>query len=260
MYHRHSTSSTGGAPPQHHQQPYSFQRAQSVGARPQSQFRRSFENSSNHANSSHFNPNVSDTSYSSLPNYGKRNSFSNAQESSEYDTKYRKRSNNAGSMSLESFLLWRVLPCLVLILLPWVPTHFARRQVRSKKLAIDFIIQDQKELVEKLDDRTAKIKELKLDLESLHRDNELSFQELKMNGKSPENLAAGDKGVTGETTVTNMESDEYASLEEEEHVLLQRIDRLEKSIQKRSAKRIIQRCVVAFPIVLKQHVNFDKCF
>ena len=236
MYQRRSSSSSGSAPPQHHQQPYQFQRARSMGARPQSNLNRSYDG----GNNSQFNSNARNTSYSSLPDvdenyYGK--------SASDADNKYHKRSNNTGSMPLQSFLLWRVVPCLVLILLPWIPNQFVRNQVKSKKLALETIVQEQKDMVKKLDETTEKIKHLKREVEDLHRDNEFSYQELKNNGKTPENLAAGDESVTTASSITDMESEEYAKMEEEEEVLMNRIDRLEKSIQKDAVKRITDRCV-----------------
>ncbi len=94
-------------------------------------------------------------------------------------------------------------------------------------------------MVKELDQTTEKIKNLKREIESLHKDNELSYQELKHNGKNPGNLAAGDSSVTAASRITDMESDEYAKLEEEEEVLMNRINRLEKTIQKDSMKRVI---------------------
>jgi hypothetical protein len=249
MYHRHTTSSNGGATPQHHHQPYAFQRARSMGSRPPSHLKRSHDGSNSDANSNNqFNKNNRNTSYSSLPEtdedyYENSNAIANANAnggSDDYDNKYRKRSSNnkIASMTLQSFLVWRVLPCLVLILLPWIPNQFVRNQVRSSKRAIETIIREQKDMVENLDQTTEKIKQLKQDVENLHKDNELSFQELKQNGKSPENLAAGDETVEGSSSITDMESDEYSKMEEEEEVLINRIDRLEKNIQKSAVKRL----------------------
>ena len=127
--------------------------------------------------------------------------------------------------------------------LPWIPNQFVRNQVHSKRLAIETIILEQKDLVESLDETTENIKELKRDIEILNKDNELSFQELRRYGKNPSNLAAGDNiGGTDDNNnnevTTDMESEEYAILEEEEEVLVQRIDTLEKSIQKSAMKRL----------------------
>ena len=195
------------------------------------------------------------TSFSSLPDadenyYGQ--SGSNSNFGSDHDDKYQKRSSNTGSMPLQSFLLWRVIPCLVLVLLPWIPNQFVRNQVRSKKLVLETIVQEQKDMVKKLDETTEKIKNLKKEVEDLHKDNELSYQELKHNGKTPQNLAAGDESVTIASSITDIESEEYAKLEEEEEILMNRIDRLEKRIQKDSAKRLTDRYV--------QLLNFGLVF
>lgn len=212
-----------------------------MGTRPQSQLnRRSYDGSNGNTNSNQINNDMRNTSYSSLPDTNKKiNPFnSDTNGSSDYGDKYHKNRNSIGSMSVQAFLIWRVMPCLILILLPWIPNQFVRHQIRSKKHEIETLIQDQKDLVERLDTTHDKIKELKLEVEHLHKDNELSYQELKFNGKSPENLAAGDKEATGGSTITDMESEEYAKMEEEEEVLVNRIDRLEKSIQKSAVKRL----------------------
>ncbi len=93
-------------------------------------------------------------------------------------------------------------------------------------------------MVKKLDETTEKIKNLKIEVDQLHKDNELSYQELQQNGKTPENLAAGDESITTTSKITDMESEEYANLEEEEEVLMNRIDRLENGIQKAATKRL----------------------
>lgn len=242
MYQRHTTSSNGGAQPQQNQQQYQFQRARSLGTRPQSQLHRrsSYDGSNNNTNSNQFNNNIGNSSYSSLPDTNKNSNpfHSDTDGSSDYGDKYNKTRNRIGSMSVQAFLMWRILPCLVLILLPWIPNQFVRNQIRAKKAEIETIIQDQTDLVERLDKTHEKIKELKLEVENLHKDNELSYQELKFNGKTPENLAAGDKEATGGSSITDMESEEYAKMEEEEETLVNRIDRLEKTIQKNAVKRL----------------------
>mmetsp|Transcript_2433 Transcript_2433/g.6525 ORF Transcript_2433/g.6525 Transcript_2433/m.6525 type:complete len:423 (+) Transcript_2433:211-1479(+) len=243
MYHRHSTSSTGstgsGAPPQHHQQAYPFQRARSMGSRPTSQMNSSYDN------------NVSNNgSYSSFPDtddnyYGKSNNSNNAHYRSgqaDSDCKYSKRNNNS-YVNMPAFIVWRVVPCLILMLLPWIPNQFVRSQVKSKRIEIETIIQEQKELVKNLDATTSKINDLKEEVEILNKDNELSFQELRRNGKTPGNLAAGEEdsgaGVGGGTA--DMESEGYQKIEGEEDILIKRIDKLEKSIQKSAVKRLSKR-------------------
>lgn len=161
----------------------------------------------------------------------------------DFDNKYSKQSNiYKGGMNVQAFIVWRILPCVVLTLLPWVPNlFFLRSEMRLKKLALETIIKEQKDIVESLDETTESIKELKRDVEFLNKDNELSFQELKRNGKSPENLAAGGVGgdkAYGGGTIADMESEEYQALEEEEELLVERIDQLEKHIQQSAIKRL----------------------
>lgn len=244
MYHRqHSTSSNGstgsGAPPQHHQQSLDpFQRSKSMGLQPPS-----------HSSISYDNTVGNNTSYSSLPDvdgnqYGKSNNRNNS-HSSDYDNKYNKRGNkNSGSgMNTVAFVVWRIAPFLVLILLPWIPNQFVRSKVKSKRLELETIIQEQKEMVENLDLTTDKIKDLKREVEFLYRDNELSFQELKRNGKTPANLAAGEEdgaAMMGGGT-SDMDSEGYAKIEEDEEILVRRIDKLEKRIQSSAIERLSER-------------------
>ena len=133
--------------------------------------------------------------------------------------------------------------------IPWIPCHYVRRQVKSKKGAIETIIREQKDLVANLDETTASIKELKHDIEMITKDNELSFQEIRRNVKNPGNLADDNIAVgtrADGVPTANIESDEYAKLEEEEEIIVQRIDSLEKSIQKSAEKRISERHVFIF--------------
>ncbi len=159
-------------------------------------------------------------------------------------------------MPLQSLLVWRLLPFLVLILLPWIPNQFMQSQMRSKKLALETVMQEQKDMVKQLDETTEKIKNLKKEIDNLHKDNELSYQELKQNGKNPGNLASGDSSVTATSSITDMESEEYAKLEEEEEVLVNRINRLERTIQKESMKRVTE--VYVHPLFF-DFVVFSLC-
>eukprot|EP00536_Pseudo-nitzschia_multiseries_P005802 jgi/Psemu1/65267/estExt_Genemark1.C_1160028 len=248
MYQRHSTSSTGspvsGAPPQHQQQPYPFQRARSTGSRATTQINSSYDN------------NVSNNmSYSSMPDsddncYGRRNNANYAHGNSghaDYDNKYDKRNNaNNGSLNMPAFII-------------------VRSQVKSKRIDIETIVQEQRALVDNLDATTAKIKDLKREVEILHKDNELSFQELRQNGKTPGNIAAGEgdpeAGVGGGTA--DMESEGYAKMEEEEEILVQRIDRLEKNIQKSAVKRLSERYgngQYRFKVNVRDQQNSQKYF
>ena len=213
-------------------------------SKPQSQLNRSHHGFTGSTNTNRFNDNESYSSkLGTEDNNYSNGSFSG---SNDYDNKYQKRSNKYGSMPLQSFLVWRILPCLLLVLIPWVPNQFVRNQVKSKKLSIDTIIQEQKDLVKSLDETTENIKELKHEVENLYKDNDLSYQELRHHGKTPENIAAGDKLVTEGSSVTDMESEEYAKMEELEEVLVNRIDRLEKTIRKDAAKRLGDRYALVF--------------
>jgi len=224
--------------------------------------------SSSHININNNNNDISNISFSSLPdvdqNYYNKND-SNNKNDDEYDdydyddNKYNKRSGRSNTfISNKTFFFWRILPCLILVTAPWIPCHFVRRNVKSKKVEVETIIREQKGLVILLDDTTLKIKKLKSDIEMISKDNELSYQELRRSGKRPEDLTAGagegketsteaETGTgTGTGTATDMESTEYEEMEEQEEVLVQRIDTLEKSIQKSAIARLNDRYVFTF--------------
>lgn len=85
-------------------------------------------------------------------------------------------------------------------------------------------------MVERLDTVTANIKELRKEIEVLSKDNELSFQEIHRNGRE---------------LAIDMESQQYSEVEKEEEVLVTRIEKLEKAIQRSSEKRLNERYVVS---------------
>jgi hypothetical protein len=269
MYQRHSASSTGSTEMQGQQHPqqqqsYPFKRPTPT----VTMDRRS--SSSSHININNNNNDISNISFSSLPdvdqNYYNKND-SNNKNDDEYDdydyddNKYNKRSGRSNTfISNKTFFFWRILPCLILVTAPWIPCHFVRSNVKSKKVEVETIIREQKGLVILLDDTTLKIKKLKSDIEMISKDNELSYQELRRSGKRPEDLTAGagegketsteaETGTgtgTGTGTATDMESTEYEEMEEQEEVLVQRIDTLEKSIQKSAIARLNDRYVFTF--------------
>ena len=259
MYQRHSASSAGSTEMQGQQQHHQQQQQQSYPfKRPTPSVTMDRRSSS----SSQINNNdISNISFSSLPdvdqNYYSKNDSNNNNNNDEDDkdddydyddNKYNKRSGHSYTFnSNKAFFFWRILPCLILLTAPWIPCHFVRRNVKSKKAEIETIIREQKGLVVLLDETTLRIKKLKSDIEMISKDNELSYQELRRSGKRPEDLAAGSggKGTTeaGTGTATDMESTEYEEMEEQEEVLVQRIDALEKSIQKSAAARLNDRYV-----------------
>lgn len=115
------------------------------------------------------------------------------------------------------------------MLLPWIPCQRTRWQISSRKATISSLIEEQKDMVERLDTVTANIKELRKEIEVLSKDNELSFQEIHRNGRE---------------LAIDMESQQYSEVEKEEEVLVTRIEKLEKAIQRSSEKRLNERYVV----------------
>jgi dsDNA-specific endonuclease/ATPase MutS2 len=114
------------------------------------------------------------------------------------------------------------------MMLPWIPCQRIRWQIAARKATISSLIQEQKDMVEKLDETTANIKELRKEIEILSKDNELSFQEIHRSGRE---------------IAIDMESEQYAEIEKEEEALVTRIQKLERAIQRSTEKRLNERCV-----------------
>jgi hypothetical protein len=198
MFHRRASTSALGYPESHPPPPSPFQRTQSV---PTS------------TSISYFHEKVTKPSRGhSFTVLGDHND--------DYDDKYGK------VVVHRQVLFWRILPCLVIMLLPWIPCQQTRSQISSRKYAIALMLQEQKEMVDLLDETTAAIKELREDIEILSKDNELSFQQIHRNGKD---------------IAIDMESEQYSDIEKEEEGLVTRIKRLEKAIQTNSENRLMER-------------------
>ena len=169
MYRRHSASFIGSAETLSQQQPSPFQqRARSVGgggATTPDQLQASFRSDQHRPttmasaerrpSSQQISPNnISDTLSSSMSEVDE-NYYSNGNR--DHDDKYHKRSNNSSKIHIQAFFFWRVLPCLAIMALPWIPCHSVRRRVQSKNVAIETVIREQKDLVADLDETTAKM-------------------------------------------------------------------------------------------------------
>ena len=138
--------------------------------------------------------------------------------------------NKYGSKTLvnKQSLYWRILPCFIMMLLPWIPSQRTSWQIQARKAAIDTIMLGQKDMVARLDETTSNMKELKKEIEILTKDNELSFREIHRNGQE---------------LAIDMESEQYAEVEQQEEALVKRIQKLEVAIQKSSEKRLTERYV-----------------
>jgi hypothetical protein len=141
------------------------------------------------------------------------------------DDKYGKSGGNAINRQT---LYWRILPCIIVLLFPWIPHQRTRWLVSSKRAIIEAMIDEQKKSIKMLDETTERIRTIRKDVESLTKDNELSFLEFHRSGKLPADMVstAGD------------EEDQQVELN-----LLKRIDKLEKGIQTAARKRLDQRYV-----------------
>ncbi|KAG7367580.1 cyclophilin type peptidyl-prolyl cis-trans isomerase [Nitzschia inconspicua] len=199
MFHRRASTSSLGYQGSNPPPPSQFQRTNSVPTSGSSFFQESINNPSRNNNN--------DLSFLLTTEY--------------YDNdKYGKAVVN------KHVFCWRIVPCLVIMLLPWIPCQQTRWQIATRKANISSLIQEQKDLVDRLDETTANIKELRKEIEILSKDNELSFQEIHRNGR--------EIGM-------DMESEQYAAIEKEEEALVARIEKLEKAIQKNSEKRLNER-------------------
>jgi hypothetical protein len=145
-----------------------------------------------------------------------------------------------GQSNNKQAMLWRVLLCFVLTLLPWIPHQRKRWQVSSKRAVIDGMIEEQTRSIQMLDDTTERILILRKDVESLGKENELSFHELRRGGR---------------TLPDDMESPGYEEEEAIEESLVKRIDKLESTIQASARKRLEQRYVE----MRRFQVRFSPC-
>jgi hypothetical protein len=133
--------------------------------------------------------------------------------------------------SMRDVLYWRILPCLILMVLPWIPLQMTRSTVLSKQKTIQSMMDEQKELVAQLDETTEKIRSLEKDVVILTKDNELNFQELDRSGK-----------LLKTQELQNKEG--YEEQEKEEQALVKRIDDLEKAVKASATRRLEQRYVL----------------
>jgi len=194
MYHRRASASSVPPPPS------PFQRTRSVPTSGTSMFHESSTES----------PDQRSLSFSIL-------------EQDEGDGKYNRKTS--GRLLSKDVFYWRILPCLVLMVLPWIPCQRRYWQIKSRRATINTLLKEQKDMVQQLDDVTGSIQDLKKEIDVLTKDNELSYQEIYRNGKG---------------LVIDVESEEYEELEEEEEGLVNRIDRLETAIQEVSFQRLTE--------------------
>ena len=89
------------------------------------------------------------------------------------------------------------------------------------------MMEEQRQFVKDLDRYTETIKELRLDVERLTHENEITFKELRLNGDAE----------------VDLENEQYLEVENAEETFVKRIDDLERHIQKESYKRVEERCV-----------------
>jgi cyclophilin family peptidyl-prolyl cis-trans isomerase len=118
--------------------------------------------------------------------------------------------------------LWKLLPCFILVLLPWITIKRSEWQLLSVKDELGTMRNEQKTLFRKLDKTTGILRDLGRDSERLGHDNDKLFRVLQKNGVTPD-----------------LENEQYAQVEQVEDAMLKRIDDLEKHIQENSAKAVV---------------------
>ena len=160
-----------------------------------------FDHSSVH-NSSHHSP----TSFSSSSV-----NFGNVEKSP-----YHSYNNKANNVSL-----WKLFPCFLLTIVPWVYCKVSQHTLYASKLEINVILEEQKKLVKLIDETSSRIREVQKETDVLERTNENNFQELRRAGGS-----------------VNFENDHYIQIEQVEEAMVKRIDLLEKEIQKNSFESV----------------------
>mmetsp|Transcript_18770 Transcript_18770/g.45329 ORF Transcript_18770/g.45329 Transcript_18770/m.45329 type:complete len:420 (-) Transcript_18770:85-1344(-) len=202
-----------------------YQRTRSVGASSPSMY----------SGGDNYHNNPSTSSSSSWMGAGNSNNNNNSSNSLSYsvvgddELKYNHPSSGKNRfLSMRDVLYYRVLPCLILMILPWIPAQMTRSTVNSKQREIQSMMDEQKDLVSQLDEVTENIRTLEENVVSLTRDNELSFQELERSGKLLKTQEIQNK-------------DGYEEQEEEEEALVQRIDDLEKVVKLSASRRLEQR-------------------
>lgn len=143
------------------------------------------------------------------------------------ELKYHHGNKKGGNrfISLRDTLYWRIIPCLILMILPWFPAQTTRWTMHSQKTAIQAMMEEQKDLVSQLDETTDRIRQLQKDINRLTTENELSYQELDRHGKLIK-------------TQELMDNETYTKQEEVEEAFVKRIDELETNVKATATRRL----------------------
>ena len=168
------------------------------------------------------------------PNYQQRNASVATSNPTFHETEWMIHKATANrhaayerTQAIQKIALWKILPGLVLIIVPWILGRQSEARVRDKKLEIDQLLEINKSLVQELELTTSDIRSLQQEAESLERANENTFQELKKNG--------------GEAI--DLQNEHYLAVEVVEDTLIRRIDELQKFIQENSQKQVTKKYV-----------------
>ena len=128
------------------------------------------------------------------------------------------------SFSKGSAFWWKIIPCLVLIVLPWVPCKRAEWSLNRQKDRFFDLKNKYASIVRQIETTTDDIRALRLESENMARENEKSFQEMRNNGDR-----------------VNLDDEQYLQVEQVEEAFVSRIDHIQQHIQERSRKMVIER-------------------
>lgn len=114
-----------------------------------------------------------------------------------------------------SRISWKHLACVILCLAPWIPVHGHYNNVQNERQIVDNAIEEHYMLADELHNLADEITSAKKELRESKERNDDSYNSLKeLHG------------------ALDLENDKYLAAEEMEEVLLQRIDRVERLVQK----------------------------
>ena len=141
---------------------------------------------------------------------------------------YHRYSNSFTRTSSSSgFPAWKIVPCMMLLILPWIPCKYKSWQLNSQKSEYLFFKKEQTKMIQEIRNETDQIRVLRHESEKMTKHNEEHFQELRANGGSK----------------LNLEDEQYLQLEYVEEGYIQRIDKLQQQIQDACQSQVVDRYV-----------------
>lgn len=140
--------------------------------------------------------------------------------------------------SLPKSQLWKLIPLVILMVVPWIPTQQTRYEMNQRQMTINQMLKEQRKVVKELNGITFGVKDLKFDNEVLLKQNNDLYVQLSAG------VTTADKNNNQKNryqSPDNLSNENYLKEEEVEEQFLTRIDELEKHIQDQSLQRIEKR-------------------